>query len=409
MLAVDQVGVLVEKNNFYFHADYSEAGKSMSKILEALSDEDSYTISEDVVEGNDDDDNFSDDTSTIPPTPLTSLLSLSDGEIGGAVLSGYKEGFVPTHGSRHDTYDQLDYSAIAAAATTVARAAVAAAIFDDDSEDEDELNNAVAFALEQIPNALTASDETLIEVAGCLTIDANCKLLKQYARMDAETEQDRTGIRTQIGIPLGRSDKNELEQVEPNYYVSVLSRWSGQPFVSVGNSPYGAYKPEDDTWKQYGQHKTDAFSVQPTLLEQAVRGLFNDFLGRPANSNNLKVCESTSQCSQVKYCSTPANAICTGGKICVCGPQAHYHVALDEDIEATQNEYPGFFTVLGKSEKSALYTEPNWDSGVGVQIFVDDGSSTLGWITLGLGLVVIVSSLIIGQKQRQFLIQEKLF
>mmetsp|Transcript_14895 Transcript_14895/g.22745 ORF Transcript_14895/g.22745 Transcript_14895/m.22745 type:complete len:794 (+) Transcript_14895:182-2563(+) len=399
MLVVDQIGVLTTKKNFYVHADKTDFGAYLTNILVGLSNDDGYTISESYIESDDDEYPLDEDDVTLPPTPLISLLSVTNGASGGAILAGYDNAFVTTYGSRHDV--KINYSAIAAAATTLARATVAAAY----GEEDDDYETALAYAMEQIPDALSSKDDFLLQLGSCLTNQANCQLLKQYASMEAKTEAERTGLSMGIGSYLGRSDAQEgVERSEANYYVSVFS---GQPYVTVGNSYYGAYHPEDAESK-YGKDSSDAFSLQPSLLEQAVRGMLNDFLGRPSNVE-LKSCQSTKDCNKVEYCSSSSRSICTGGNVCVCGPQAHYHLALDEGLEATPNERStGYFTVLD-GYYSALYTEPFWDNHVGVQIYVDSLMPTMDYVTLGLGLFLFAASWMSGRRLRAWLRVEKLF
>jgi len=397
MLVVDQIGVLTTKKNFYVHADKTDFGAYLTNILVGLSDDDDvgYTISESYIESDDDEYPLDDDDVTLPPTPLTSLLSITGGATGGAILAGYDNAFVTTYGSRHD--GTLNYNAIAAAATTLARATVAAAY---DSDDDDDSETAVAYALEAIPSALEADDELLLELGACLSVQANCALLKRYASVEASTEATRTGMPIGVGPYLGRSDAQNVERSEANYYVSVFS---GQPFVRVGQSYYGAYNDNN-----YGKDASDAVAEQPTLLEQALRGLLNDFLG--TSSDEVKSCTSTADCKTVN-CSTGSSSICTGGHVCVCGPAAHYHLALDEGLEATPNQAgTGYFDITSGSSSSALYTEPYWDNHVGVQVYVDSERPSLAnYITLGLGFVTVVVSVVTGRQFRNFLVREKLF
>ena len=93
MSSVDQVGVLTNSQKLYVYTDGTDYGNFLSVILQGVAPN-SYTISE--VEADADDDHFDGDDVAVPPTPLTSLLSLTAGAMGGAVLTGYADTFNPT-------------------------------------------------------------------------------------------------------------------------------------------------------------------------------------------------------------------------------------------------------------------------------------------------------------------------
>ena len=128
MIAVDQVGLLATANTMYAQTDGSDFGGFVSNVLQAVGTN-SYSAAASNVAGQ-----------YFPPSPLTSLLSLSGGAVGGAILTGYNDVFVESgfFESRKDsvmTHD-MDLDAIAAAATLLARSALAAA-YDDGSYDSD--------------------------------------------------------------------------------------------------------------------------------------------------------------------------------------------------------------------------------------------------------------------------------
>eukprot|EP00545_Synedropsis_sp_CCMP1620_P004897 CAMPEP_0119005330 /NCGR_PEP_ID=MMETSP1176-20130426/1653_1 /TAXON_ID=265551 /ORGANISM="Synedropsis recta cf, Strain CCMP1620" /LENGTH=837 /DNA_ID=CAMNT_0006957119 /DNA_START=130 /DNA_END=2643 /DNA_ORIENTATION=+ len=386
MLSVDQLGVLTTDQNLYIHSDGSDYGNFLSEVLQAVPGN-GYTISE--VEPEADDDHFDGDDVTLPPTPLTSLLSLGTGG-GGAVLTGYANTFNPTahYGSHRDSvsYQTMNLEAIATAATTLARTAIAAA-YDGGQLDSD---TASAYALTILPDSLAADDATLVELADCLYVNGNCPLLLKYAKVEAATESKKTGFSIGTGNALGNP---------PNYYTDVFNGANGQPFVKVGDRTYGNYDGTDD----YGKNSADAFGVQPSLLENAVRGLLNDYLGRPVSAA-LKSCKKTSDCANVEYCDEQA-AVCTGGRQCVCR-QAHFHIALDEALVATN--VTGYFQVSDDDEGlSALYTEPYWSSTVGVKVYRDsDAGST---VAILLGTFVLGASIAATFVMKRTMRKEKLY
>jgi nicastrin len=184
-----------------------------------------------------------------------------------------------------------------------------------------------------------------------------------------------------IGIPFGSP---------PDYYVGVYNANYGQPFVQVGDVRYGAYIGED-----YGKKNTDAFSVRPTLLEMGIRGMLNDFLGRGSVDgsgsvpSSLSSCSNSHDCSGVSYCAKDGDfAVCTAKKVCVCS-RAHYHMAMDEALEAAPNNQTGYFIVSDSDEGiSAMYSEPNWSNDVGVRVYRNAGRGA-GFAVLGLGIVMV--------------------
>jgi nicastrin len=382
MITVDQVGVLATAQQLYVHKDATGFGGFISEVLQASSSN-SYTVS--AVQAQADDDHFSNNDITVPPTPLTSLLSITSGGTGGAVLTGFGQTFSGFYHSHRDTpWDQtIDMDAIATAATLLARAAVAAA-YDDGSFNS---NNAAAYAVNLVAE-LSSSDATLMTLQDCLFYNGNCDALRNYAKIEQANDKLRTGIDMGIGSALG---------TPPNYYVSVFQ---GQPIVQVGDFWYGAYTAGD-----YGKRETDTFAFRPTLLEKALKGMLNDFLGRPGV--DLTTCKTTSDCSGVEYCFESA-AVCTGGQSCVCS-QAHYHIAMDEALLAAPNNGTGKFLVNPKDEDiSAMYTEPNWSMDVGVRVY-RDAENKAGTSTLISGLVMAVVCVVSTMMIKSKMVREKLY
>ena len=374
MLAVDQVGVPTAQQNLYVHQDGSNFGQFLSAVVQA-SVSNGYTVAED--QPNADDDHFDDGDITLPPSPLTSLLSVTEGGTGGAVLAGYGSTFNPNsyYWSHLDTafLQTMDLDAIATSATLLARAAVAVA-YDDDSYDSD---TSAAYATNLIPE-LSADDEVLAELADCLFVNHRCKFLQDYARVETASDEQHTGI--EMGSPIVSAT------VPPNYRVNVFDWPYGQPIVQIGKEWFGAYNKQD-----YGKKNTDAFALRPNLLETAIKSLLNDFLGRGSGQSDYTSCKSTKDCSKVDYCGEGDTAVCTGGKQCVCS-RSHYHQALDEAVEAAANNYTNRFVPKGDDEEiSALYTEPLWSPDVGVRVF-RKGAGRDGGIVLAFGIVLAVLS-----------------
>mmetsp|Transcript_16665 Transcript_16665/g.23482 ORF Transcript_16665/g.23482 Transcript_16665/m.23482 type:complete len:789 (+) Transcript_16665:228-2594(+) len=397
MIAVDQVGVLSTDQTLYAHNDGNDGsmGAFISKILQASST-DNFSVSESSVEGGDD--------YLYPPTPLSSLFQLSEGAVGGAVLAGYDDTYADKalYHSHLDSnqYRSINLDSVAAAATLLARSAVAAA-YDDGSMDDDSLEAAVDYATNLIPE-LSADDETFVELSECLYAQGNCEMLKKYAAAERQRTEDETGVDLGYQTPLGSP---------PNYYVSVYDINNGQPFVQVGDSWYGSYTGED-----YGKNDKDFFSMRPSVLESSIRGMLDDFIGRGSTSNgngedeDLISCKkSSSACSDVSYCSEDGDsAVCSGSGVCVCS-RAHYHIALDEALEAAPMNSTGRFIISDDDEGvSAMYTEPYWSSSVGVRVY-RDGGARAGKIALFSGLVVAATCFIVVQRLKQKMKKEKLY
>jgi hypothetical protein len=171
----------------------------------------------------------------------------------------------------------------------------------------------------------------------------------------------------------------------PNYYVSVYGIDYGQPFVRVGDNAYGAYNGED-----YGKSNSDAFGMQPRMLEQAIRNMLHDYLGRNSGSYaSPQSCKKRSDCSGVSYCSASGDmATCSGSKVCVC-QRAYFHIALDEAITPAVNNYTGYFTNrISDKGVSPMWTEPYWDSDTGVKMYRVSKTNP-GFVTIAAGAIVL--------------------
>ena len=371
MLAVDQVGIPVADGLMYVHNDGqgdNTFGSFLSNVLKN-SYTSNYAVSYTSIEENDYGWPF-------PPSPLQSLVQLSQGAAGGAVLTGYDYAFtnqVPYHSHMDSNQEhEMSLDAIASAATLLARTALAAA-YDGGAMDSD---TSSAYAA-QLIGEMSSSDETLNILANCLFKDGNCEYLKKYNEMERKNDHDQTGFTYSSGDPLG---------TPPNYYTGVYNINYGQPFVQVGDNLYGAYNGD----KKYGKRSTDAFGIQPTLLESSIRGLLNDFLGRGSNSGGggLAKCSKASDCKNVAYCQQNGDrATCTGGGQCVCA-RSHFHMALDEALEAKPGEGTGYFVQSENDEQlSPIYTEPFWSNDVGIRVYRNVGALP-GIVSLAFGVII---------------------
>jgi len=379
MIAVDQVGILSDENTFYVHDNGN--GDGLSDILLQMTSDD-WSVNEG-------------SAGAVPPTPLSSLVQLSEGNVGGAVLSGYDDTFTNdayylSHLDSNNTA-QISLESIAKAATFVARAALASVYDGNDGDYE----NSVQYA-EGLIEELDSSDETLIDLSNCLFIDGNCETLKAYTKIENMNNRDETGFDVGIGQDLG---------TPPNYYVSIFDRRNGQTYAQIGRGVYGSYTGDEE----YGKANTDAVLIQPNFLEMSVHGLLNDFLGRGTNGDDdLTSCQSLKDCSDVSYCSYSGDsAVCTGSNVCVCS-RSHYHYALDEAIVPAPNNYTGMFLISSDDEGiSPAYSEPYWDSNIGVHVYRDGGEN--GAWALGAGIVLAGAWIAFTIYTKRALRKEKLY
>jgi nicastrin len=386
MLTVDQVGLPASSGNLFVHNDGNGGmGTFMANVLKYSGTGTSYFTAVDSAAGSS---NNGGDF-PYPPTPLTSLQSLTGGDYGGAVLTGYDYAFnkkPPYQSHLNWIYNSdMNHKAIASAATMLARTALAAA-YDDGSYD---YATAAKYAYNTI-GALDYQDEMLVTLANCLHVNGNCQMFNKYANMEAKNERARTGM---DGLSSG-----EALGMPPNYYVGVYSADYGQPFVRVGNAYYGAYDGD-----KYGKSSTDAIAMQPKLLPQAMRGILNDFLGKGSSqtsdgssSYTPRTCNKEADCNGIKYCGKSGDsATCTGGKVCVC-KRAFYHIALDEAVEPATNNATGYFETPFDEGVTPMWTEPYWSNEVGIRMYrVSEKSPGLvslaaGGICLGVCFVLAV-------------------
>lgn len=335
-----------------------------------------------------------------PPTPLTSVMSVTGGSVGGAVLTGYDYAFTkrPPYQSHLNWIQNHDINlkSIASAATILARTALAGA-YDDGSYDYE---TASSYA-KNLVSELSYKNDVLVELANCLFVDGKCSMLNKFASMDAANERAKTNFDIGPGTSLGKP---------PNFYVGVYNTGNGQPFVRVGGEVYGAYNGQD-----YGNNKNDAIGMQPKMLQQALRNMLDTFLGKGSMVNSdgsevsARACSTANDCSNVQYCSTEADsATCSANKVCVC-KRGFYHVALDEAINAAPNNDTGYFEMSsGDAGASPLWTEPFWSNDVGVKMYRYSSSNpgifvlVGGAIFLGACFFVVVLVKVAMKKQKLY-------
>lgn len=390
MIAVDQIGVATTSNLLYVHADKNNDnyGTFIANVMMNTGTSNMVVVASSA-EGSDD------YGFPYPPSPLTSLLALSEGAAGGAVLTGYDYAFAnraPYH-SHHDSADyvNMNLKSVASAATIVARTALAAA-YDDGSLDYE---TAAAYAMNAIPDAANYEDEELVAMANCFYYDGQCDLIKNHATAQANNMYAKTGISVGRGESLG---------MPPNYYVSVYHGNYGQPFASVNNNWYGAYDGKD-----FGTHGSDAIGLQPRALVNALYAFLNDFLGRSSPNFEEVSCRRSTDCQDVGFCATyNEEATCTGSGVCVCG-RARYHVAVDEALKPAANKPTGYFQFTeDDGGVSPAFTEPNWSQSVGVRVYRDAGPIP-GMVTLAIGAVIMALSVCSAFVLRVGLKKEKLY
>ena len=401
MIAVDQVGNLGRGKTLYVQGGETSASDDdsgfagfLAEVMVELSNSDnnndnengdnSYTVQASSASSNDDDNTY-----PLPPTPLTSLVQLSAAIRGGVVLTGFDDAFVAnslyhSHLDSTAKFQTLDSDAIAAAATVLAWAAVAAAYQSDDEEVDAETE--ARYAMELLPTSVTSSSETFQTLYNCLFEDGNCETFLKYGIVERNNDTERTGTDLGMGVSLG---------TPPSYYVSIYDSSNGQAFVKASEKYYGSLVAgevvEDEEVKKYGDDKSDAFLLRPSLLEMSIFGLLNDFLGKGSFSNDengngapdLLKCESSRDCSTVSYCASSSESLavptCAGGT-CICGSRSHYHPALDEAISPATNYKTGLFVLQDDDQGiSAMYTEPYWSQYVGVRIYRNAGKAPGIW------------------------------
>lgn len=392
MISVDQVAHGVSDGILYVHADQNndEYGTYLANIMKYSATSD-YSVAYSSVSNN------NNNGYPYPPSPLTSLLNLSGGSKGGAILTGYDYAFsgkAPFQSHRDSAGSvYINLKSIAAAATILARTVVAAA-YDDGSNDYGGYQNSAYYAKNLLPE-LSSSDEDLLELSNCLFYRSSCSLLNRYSDVETANARAETGL----NLATGESFPNP-----PSYYVGVYSGNSGQPFVQVGDNIFGSYDGND-----FGKKNADAIGMVPRQLESVVHGLFNDYLGRGSGNGSGGSCKKVSDCVNNDICQAYGDsATCTGRGQCVCR-RAHYHLAVDEALSPMSNYPTGYFQIAdGDEGVSAMYTEPFWSPSVGIKVYRDVGSLP-GFFTLAAGLAVGIASLFGALVLKVGLKKEKLY
>lgn len=383
MLAVDQVGVLSTANTLYVHATDNDDG-NVANVL--------YQF-DGVQKSN---------AGNIPPSPLVSLVELSEAAIGGAVLSGYDDAYADPgdYQSQRDTVEQIDLDAIRQAAVLVARTGLAVAATDDDGDYE----TAAATAATLIPDSDAVDDDDYEELVAslfdCLFRDAYCDFWNEYVRTERRNEARGTGV------DLGRQTARATTGTVPNYYVSVYDPTAQAALRVSGKGYYGAY---NETLTD-NEVKNAVYVHRPSALEAGIHGLANEFLGANDQAAERTKCSSSRQCENNDSQSCPATttSVCTGSGRCACSV-SFYHLALDEAIEPVpMTECGRFRRVDGEAGVSPVYTEPNWSASVGVSMY-RAADADVGPLTLAVGALTLCASALTTLALRRWMVREKLY
>ncbi|GMH87705.1 hypothetical protein TrST_g3097 [Triparma strigata] len=255
---------------------------------------------------------------TLPTTPLTSLISTHSNpdSVTGVVLSAYDSGYTdPNRYTRFDTYEKINLEAIAAAATLAARAALADAV---SSVIEGGVDAAVSWAEAKIPE-ISVDDELLVELSTCFfESGSQCDLVKTSVASATADAIDATGYSIYsagLGSP-------------PNYYVGVYSSFYSQPYVVVDGRAMGG----TEDVEAFQSSSSNFIGVQASELELTLKYLLASYLNTTA----------------------------------------HFHPAVDTDLTPESDANLDMW-VVGDGD-TPLWTEPNWDSEVGLAVFNAGGS-----------------------------------
>jgi len=330
-----------------------------------------------------------DGDNAIPPSPLASMQYFSDGDVGGAVLTGYDDAFIQGAGySSHfdtDSLISIDKDAIAQSAILLAKTAIALA-YDDGDEDYETAANYASDLVAQ--DVISPDDDQFKTLYRCLFLDGNCDTVSRHSAIErnnisGNSRRNDLGTPAPLGTP-------------PSYYVSVLDLYNGLPAVRVGGIAYAAYNgtafdPADD-----------AILMRPAALEMTLVGLLNEALGDVIDAPPS--CKTALDCRSVSTC----RSTCAGSGKCVCS-KAHYHLALDEAIQPALMKAPMFYTIAEDEEGiTPIYTEVNWSPDVGVKVFrrVDGG---LGYLVFSLGLAFAGSMVGLALALKKKMIQAEMY
>lgn len=409
MLSVDQVGVLQTDKTFYLHAD-NNGGEDFENILKNFNGQAGDYVFE----------SSNADDGAIPPSPLVSLVELSEGNVGGVVITGYDESFSNTYHSHYDSSATLSINvdAIQEAALLLARGALASAY---GNGNDDDGQNGIDYALEVLPsinnddgnnNKNYHFDQTEVkQLYECLFEDGLCTMWESYTKTERANEKERTGI--DLGTHTSRLSDGMIGvygKRKPNYYVSVYDLDNGQPVVQVHGQFFAAFNETlDETKKQNGDGN---YLIKPKSIEAGIYGYLNHALGRNIyaaeenNNNNNKKCSTSSNCNQ--DCPNGIGSVCAGGA-CVCGPSSFYHIALDESIEATPLTSTRYFQISEQDEGiTPMYTEPYWSGDVGVMLYREAGDD-VGIVVMVLGLFMGGVALASAMFLKKRMVKEKLY
>ncbi|KAI9917376.1 hypothetical protein PsorP6_012380 [Peronosclerospora sorghi] len=338
-IAVDQVGILPESGNFTVHVNpyANDSSKFVHAILSAPS------AAAGIVMGN---------TSSLPPTPLTSFVN--GAEFGkrtlvGAVLSGYAGSYTSkmTYNSRHDEFSLLDIDAVTRAAQILAESVFTLAS-----------KNATSAQMKTIH-----VDQSLVKsMLSCITTDWSCDLMQTYS------SYMKTTLIEYLNLP---------DDASPSY--SVPATLYPGPITIDGSmliqkqSDQSLFSLLNESWSD----KEYAVRLFPDAYEFFTRAFLASAMFPNATAKTAATCLKSQDCRE-------------GGKGMECvypglcaTKRAFHHEASSPGIERTSTALQ--YTIVNAS--MPLWTEPQWASDIGSYSFPDPGA-WIGWITLGLGLLV---------------------
>ncbi len=265
----------------------------------------------------------------------------------------------------------VDATMIADAATTIARAALAAARGGDP-------DTAATWAVSTI-EAIESDDPVVAALIEAFTVSGSSS---EIIAKNLEYQEF-------IGSPF---------QSPPNFYASVYSAASGQPYAVRGNRAYGSYTGNAS--------KIDYIIETPSELEVGVRGLLNFYLGQSDSDHND---QCNPELCEIDGCE---ESLCAAGydsnygvmTKCVC-QRARFHQALAPGVNPANDTWPGYFVV--SNQEYAGFTEPNWRQ-VGLALFTDSDGWQWGqpaWIAAT--VLIVLAQIAMALKTRKALIQSK--
>ncbi|KAH9101318.1 hypothetical protein LEN26_015746 [Aphanomyces euteiches] len=330
-IAIDQVGQTTN-DKFYLHLNPKATKLSNSSILQWFTNAPS-------AKGN-----FNQSSvEAIPPGPLTSFLN--DKEYGNAslvsaVLTGYDSAFMPTYHSRADTNNSIQADKVVQAAQVLAEA----------------LFTAAAVPGTAVPSTISVNATLVADLMNCITSNWRCGTMKAYSKL----------LVTSMNDYLDFSDSSIPSYMQPvHLYTSVYSE-NRMPTIRVNKTTVEAKL--DQPWQ-------DSFKLN--LYPNAYETFTRAFLAASVADPN----DSPKSCSTITDCGDDS-LDCIYPGVCV-RRSAYFHDALSPGLEREVTY--GLYKVV--NESMPLWTEPNWGT-LGTLVYPDPGN-TIGYVTLGSGVVSI--------------------